>query len=319
MLPSSNFGTPIWMATLAWSWPLSPPWPHLPAALAHPWASFPRAPFPWATHSREVAVVVPIYSWGGTRQAHWFPPSNSTSRPRARARALGSLFLKWQSLLNIHGFQTFFQPSFLPTIYSVFSFLQTFSIQRNPTQDGSNTDVRLTLLMVLQRGQAILCTLSASSWLRPCKLVTSPDHPMCWSHYHFTPFRSVCTIWNYLRWGFTFLSPSTGLSAPQRTDITVLFPALFPLPGTEQKVAHKFYLSEWMIKGKSPPTTCLKCLFKIRRNTIRKYCLVLWMMMTVYQLQDSGQVTQPPHVSISSFGKQGNNAYLIALVWGLKS
>lgn len=90
----------------------------------------PQSPFSLSyTHSREVAVVVTVYSWGGTRQTQWFSPSNSTIRPRAGARALDSLFLKWQSLLNINDFQTFFQPSFLTTIYSV---IQLFANLLNP-------------------------------------------------------------------------------------------------------------------------------------------------------------------------------------------
>lgn len=35
---------------------------------------------------------------------------------------------------------------------------------------------------------------------------------------------------------------------------------------------------------------CLKYLFKVQRNTIGKYSSILWMMMKIYQLQDSGQV-----------------------------
>ena len=67
-------------------------------------------------------------------------------------------------------------------------------------------------------------------------------------------------------------------------------------------------------KRKFPPTAGLKYLFRVQRNTSSKYCPVSWMTTTIYQLQDLGQVIQLPHVSISSFGKQGDNVYLIALV-----
>lgn len=64
-----------------------------------------------------------------------------------------------------------------------------------------------------------------------------------------------------------------------------LFPALYSLPGTQQKAVSTFQLNEWMIEGKAPPTwSCLKSLFEVQRNTIGKHRPVAWMMMKIYQL-----------------------------------
>lgn len=108
----------------------SPPWPHAPTYLTPPWAYFPGSPLldPYTLlGGSHCSCYYP--SWGGTREAQELFMSYTAIRARAEARILDSLFLKWQSFPNISGFQTFFQSSFLPTIYSV---MQLFADLLNP-------------------------------------------------------------------------------------------------------------------------------------------------------------------------------------------
>lgn len=193
----------------------------------------PQSPFYWIhTRSWEVAVAVAVSSRGGTREAQCLSPSNS-----AEARTLDFLFLKWQSFLNINALQTFSQSSFLPTIYSV---IQLFANLLNPKKshiEPINTEAHLTLFVVLQLGQAIFCTLWAWSWLRPfhlsAPLTTNLSKPLS-SHL-------LQSSYYHLKWSHTGIhSPVSSLSTPQRKDVTILFPALIPLPGTEQKAINKF-------------------------------------------------------------------------------
>lgn len=110
--------------------------------------------------------------WGGPEKSSDFP--QVTQQRQSEARTLDSLFLKWQSFLNISAFQTFFQSSFLPTIYSV---IQLFANLLNPKKShiepikywSSSHSAHGAPL-----GQAVLCTLSAWSWLGPFNLSPPP-------------------------------------------------------------------------------------------------------------------------------------------------
>lgn len=136
-LTCSNFGTPIWLVALAQSWPLFP----LSTSQEPPVATCTHIPYTSMGLLPRVPLLDPYTllggshcscyypSWGGTREAQELFMSYTAIRARAEARILDSLFLKWQSFPNVSGFQTFFQSSFLPTIYSV---MQLFADLLNP-------------------------------------------------------------------------------------------------------------------------------------------------------------------------------------------
>lgn len=110
-----------------------------------------------------MALVIPI-TLHVVRQ-EWGPEKPSDS-------GQNTLFLEWQSFLNISGFQTSFQCSFLLTMYSV---IQLY-IQCSPMQDRSNTEVHLSLPSA--PGKAILSLSLAKLFSAHAKLgPASPDHP----------------------------------------------------------------------------------------------------------------------------------------------
>lgn len=83
------------------------------------------------------------------------------------------------------------------------------------------------------------------SYVGVLKLAVSPDCPISWSHCHLTFFRVVITVWKYLVRVFTFLSPSAGLSTPQRKDMTLFVPC--SVLSTWHRAEGSQYISvEWM-------------------------------------------------------------------------
>lgn len=132
------------------------------------------------------------------------------------------------------------------------------------------------LLTVLQPRHAILCVLYASPtlglWnlLSPLTAQSLKATVISPSSEYWLPSENISYVYS--------LSCLHLLAYQLHKERTwpSLFPALYSLPGTEQKAGSTFQLNEWMIEGKTPPTwSCLKYVFQVQRNTIGKHRPIL--------------------------------------------